>query len=301
MSHKKIGLKADIVPKVSVLPEPRVVIEDDEDEPEDEEIIDEPEDESEHDETDDENAELDRIAEKEFARIDEENSARIAQIQEQQKLVTASNKTKATSVDIQPMPLSTKRKPRTKKTYPPSESMFKELIKAMCEQRDATRKVITLARETEKCTNNEMKSLKAIVKKQKGDKPRRKPRGFALPSLISQEMVDYLLNEAKITYIDRKVSGQVVGQIKIETGCSLARNELTAALCQHFATHGMRKNEQDKRKIYLDKATTVLFGIDRDQFTKDGGQLSLQGEVIITYFELQKYLPRHCGKKALGH
>ena len=196
---------------------------------------------------------------------------------------------------------TSKRKPRTKKVYPPSDEMFDQLIKCMCELRETTRKVITLTRETQKCVNRENRELKNQVKKQKGDKPKRTPRGFAIPSLISNEMMDYLLNIAKITHVDRKVNNQVIGQVKIESGCQLARNELTSALCEHFRNSGMRKNEQDHRKIYLDSDTTKLFGIDVIQFTETGGLISENNEPIITYFDLQKYLPRHCGKNAVGH
>lgn len=194
------------------------------------------------------------------------------------------------------------RKPRTKKTYPPGDFMYEALIKALCDLREQTRKVITMARETQKCTNRETRDLKNVVKKQKGEKPKRKPRGFALPSCISNEMIDYLLNVAKITKVDRKVGKQVVGQVTIEPGCLLARNELTSALCTHFRDSGMRKDPQDHRKIYLDKVTEKLFGIDSKKFKEeDGGTLSSTGEPIITYFDLQRYLPRHCSKQAAGH
>lgn len=194
-----------------------------------------------------------------------------------------------------------KRKPRTKKVYPPSDDMFDELIKSLCDLREITRKAITLARETQKASRKEIKELNGSIKKEKSDKPTRKPRGFALPSPISDEMVDYLLNEANITQISRKVGDQVVGVVKIEHGCQLARNELTAALCTHFRTSLMRKNELDKRDIHLDGKTSRLFRIDTNKFVENGGRLSSTGEPIITYFDLQKYLPVHCGKQATGH
>lgn len=198
-------------------------------------------------------------------------------------------------------PKTTKRKQRTKKVYPPSDEMFDELIKSMCELREITRKVITLTRETQKATRKEMKELNATIKKDKSEKPVRKPRGFALPSPVSDEMVDYLINYAKITQIDRKNADQSTYPVKIEKGCLLARNELTSALCTHFKNSLMRKNELDKRDIHLDARTTQLFGIDVKTFTENGGRLSTNGEPIITYFDLQKYLPKHCGKQAKGH
>jgi hypothetical protein len=198
-------------------------------------------------------------------------------------------------------PTVQKRKPRTKKVYPPSDNMFEQLIKLMCEMREVTRKAITMTREAQKCVCREGRDFRNQIKKQKGEKPKRIPRGFAKPAAISNEMVHYLQNVAKITQVDRKIDGNVVGQIKIELGCALARNELTSALCKHFRDSGMRKNDQDHRKIYLDKVTTQLFGIDVKKFTENGGIVSENGEPIITYFDLPKYIPRHCGKNSVGH
>lgn len=192
---------------------------------------------------------------------------------------------------------TTKRKQRTKKVYPPSDEMFDELTESMCELREIARKVINLARETQKATRKEMRELNATNKKDKSEKPVRKPRGFSLPSPVSDEMVEYLINDAKITQIDRKNDDPV----KIEKGCLLARNELTSALCTHFKNSFMRKNELDKRDIYLDTKTTQLFGLNSKTFAENGGRLSTTGEPIITYFDLQKYLPKHCGKQAKGH
>lgn len=287
MSIKKPTIK-DMTPKVSILPPPRIVDEDDDDD-------ETPKmDDSEHDS----NSEVEDMDDEDEDDLNSGESANNKQTSDNlpQLKMTLNND------GVLPiLPSMPRRKPRTKKVYPSNEKMFDELIKAMCEQREATRKVITLAKETQKCVNHELKAFRSAAKKTKTDKPKRKPRGFALPSPISKEMVDYLINEAKITHIDRKVEDQVIGQIKIEYGCSLARNELTSALCRHFENHNMRKNEQDKRKIYLDKVTTKLFNIDKKQHSEAGGLLSAEGEIIITYFDLQKYLPSHCGKKATGH
>ena len=198
-------------------------------------------------------------------------------------------------VQVQP------RKPRTKKVYPPSEQMFTQLIKAQCDLRELNRKIIILCRETEKCINRELRELRNQSKKQKTEQPKRKPRGFALPSPISHEMITYLLEVAEVTSVPRKIGGQEVGKIKIEFGCSLARNELTAALCQHFRASGMRKNDADHREIHLDQVTTQLFDINPETFAEEGGRVSSIGEPIITYFDLQKFLPRHCGKQSAGH
>lgn len=195
-----------------------------------------------------------------------------------------------------------KRKPRAKKNYPPSDEMFDDLLSTMVILRDLTRKIITLTKDTQRALKSEVKDLTQTIKKERNEKPARKPRGFALPSPISNDMVDYLVNVAKITEVERKLISDVEADpehptmVKIEYGCTLARNELTSALCNHFRNAEMRKST-DKRDIHLDPKTVELFGIDPKQFAESGGRISEQGEPIITYFDLQKYLPRHCGKK----
>lgn len=196
---------------------------------------------------------------------------------------------------------STKRKQRTKKVYPPSDELFNELIQNMCDLRDLTRKIITLSKDTQRSIKKEHKDFNVRIKKEKSEKEPRKPRGFALPSPVSDEMVDYLLNVAKIPSVDRKIDEMTSNPVKIEKGCLLARNELTAALCNHFKSSQMRKNDLDKRDIHLDEKTAKLFNIDPKKFGENGGRLSQNGEPIITYFDLQKYLPRHCGKLATEH
>ena len=187
-----------------------------------------------------------------------------------------------------------KRKPRTKKVYQSSEQLFEQLDASLIKLRELQRQIITLTRETQKSVKNEMRLISHQIHKDKSDNLVRKPRGFALPSPVSEAMVDYLVNVAKITEIERKVAGQDPIIIKIENGCKLARNELTSALCTHFRQAMMRKNDADKREIYLDQITAQLFGIDPKTFEQKGGHLSPSGEPIITYFDLQKYLPKHC-------
>jgi hypothetical protein len=190
-----------------------------------------------------------------------------------------------------------KRKPRTKKVYPPSEEMLDNLIKSLCELRDVSRKMVSLARDTQKAIRRENREVNQTHKKEKVVESEVKPRGFALPSRVSNEMIDYLLNDAKITQIERMINGKP-SLVMVERGCLLARNELTSALCKHFRSSQMRKNELDKRQIYLDPKTTRLFRIDLTKFA-NSGRLSPQGEPIVTYFDLQKYLAIHCGKSVM--
>ena len=187
------------------------------------------------------------------------------------------------------------RKKRTKKIYPPSKEIFEELINTLSDMREISRKLILLAKEAQKSSKNESKELGIKIKKTRPEKTTRKPRGFALPSLISDEMVNYLISEAKVTQIERNVEDTTI-YVKIERGCLLARNELTSILCNHFKNSQMRKNENDKRDIHLDRQTTQLFGIDIKQFEENGGRISSEGEPIITYFDLQRYISHHYPK-----
>jgi hypothetical protein len=188
------------------------------------------------------------------------------------------------------------RKQRGKNLTPPTDEVFNELTQSICELKELTRRVMVLSKAAQQASKKELRDLHILLKKKNNDGPPRKPRGFALPSLISDEMVDYLLNVAKITTITRKTTDTTI-EVPISPGCMLARNELTSALCSHFKSSSMRKNKSDKREIHLDTRTVQLFGIDLKIFKENGGLLSPEGEPIITYFDLQKYLPKHCGKK----
>lgn len=127
-------------------------------------------------------------------------------------------------------------------------------------------------------------------------KVERKPTGFARPRGLSDEMLHFLTDTAKITEIEVNRKDEDISSVKIENGCKLARNELTKALCQHFKNTGMIKDDKDKRKIFLDQSTQKLFRINTEDFKKSGGVLSDDNEPIITYFNLQTYLPIHCLK-----
>ena len=128
-------------------------------------------------------------------------------------------------------------------------------------------------------------------------KQTRKPTGFARPRGLSDEMIQFLNSHAGIKEIKVSRKDDDVQSVKIEQGCKLARNELTKALCDYFKDSNMRKDPEDKRKIFLDDATRKLFRIDLNEFKSGGGTVSETGEPVITYFALQKYLPIHCLKE----
>ena len=128
-------------------------------------------------------------------------------------------------------------------------------------------------------------------------KQTRKPTGFARPRGLSDEMIQFLNSHAGIKEIKVSRKDDDVQSVKIEHGCKLARNELTKALCDYFKDSNMRKDPEDKRKIFLDDATRKLFRIDLNEFKSSGGTVTDSGEPVITYFALQKYLPIHCLKE----
>jgi len=151
-----------------------------------------------------------------------------------------------------------------------------------------------------------LKSIKKYVvqneKLLKKNKPKpkqpREPTGFACPRQLSEEMITYLRNQADLKELT-VIRGKEIPQesvVNITSGCLLARNELTKALCNHIKGSGMQKNPKDKREIYLDEATAKLFHIDSNEFQSSGGKLSEEGEPIVTFFNLQKYLAVHFTK-----
>ena len=127
-------------------------------------------------------------------------------------------------------------------------------------------------------------------------KQSRKPTGFAKPRGLSDEMINFLNQNVGIGELAVSRKDDPTTSVKIEKGVKLARNELTKALCDHFKNSNMRKDPEDQRKLYLNEATRKLFRIDLGEFKKNGGTVSDNNEAVITYFDLQKYLPVHCLK-----
>ena len=107
-----------------------------------------------------------------------------------------------------------------------------------------------------------MKEMKEINKKKgkKSDRPKREPSGFAKPSLISQELCDFLGKE---------------------TGTELARTEVTKHLTTYIKANNLQAPE-DKRKILPDAKLKKLLRVQKGDDN--------------TYFNLQKYLKPHFPK-----
>lgn len=99
--------------------------------------------------------------------------------------------------------------------------------------------------------------IKALVKKSKRC---HKPSGFNKPSLISDEMIEFLI---------------YTGDYK---GVYMSRTEVAKCINEYVILHNLR-DDKNGRIIYPDKILSVLLGTtDEDQ---------------LTYFNLQKYIKHH--------
>jgi len=172
-------------------------------------------------------------------------------------------------------------------------TMIDEQISHNDEEKSRLKEGTRVLREVRKYVTRSDQQHKKVNAKPKQS---RKPTGFARPRGLSDEMITFLNKNAGIAELDVARKDDPTTSVKIAKGVKLARNELTKALCHHFKNSNMRKDPDDQRKIYLDDATRKLFRIDLAEFKKNGGNVSEGNEAVITYFDLQKYLPVHCLK-----
>ena len=112
----------------------------------------------------------------------------------------------------------------------------------------------------EKNVTKELNIANKIIEKNK-NRPKRKPSGFAVKSMISEDL--------------RKFMG-------IEKGEMCARTDVTKFLIKYIKENNLQ-NKSDKRIIEPDDKLQSLLEVP------DGD--------IITYFSLQKYMNRHFPKK----
>ena len=108
------------------------------------------------------------------------------------------------------------------------------------------------------------KSYRTMAR-QKNSKPKKKepriPTGFAKPSVISEELCDFL--------------GKPYGS-------EIARTEVTKFMSEYIRKHSLQ-HHKDKRKIVPDRKLTKL--------------LKLQKNDHLTYFNLQKFMKHHFSTK----
>ena len=115
-------------------------------------------------------------------------------------------------------------------------------------------------RALEKKTTREFKVVQKQNAKRKRKQGNRSPSGFVKPTLISNELADFL---------------------KKAQGSEMARTEVTREINAYIREHNLQDKENG-RKINADKKLTSLLKLKKDD--------------ELTYFNLQKYMSHHFAK-----
>ena len=137
-----------------------------------------------------------------------------------------------------------------------------EKISAILEEQEKCISSMKNAYDTMKLKQKQLKKLLVKLeqksnKKQK-PKPARKPCGFARPSIVSNELCDFM---------------------KLPHESAVSRTEVTKALVQYIKEHNLQ-NQANKRQILPDERLYQLFGEEARK-------------TDITYFTMQKFMNKH--------
>ena len=117
----------------------------------------------------------------------------------------------------------------------------------------------------------EMRNLKKQIKKLKPQKnkkvlkPDRKPHGFAVPSIVSEELCAFM---------------------KVEKGTLVSRTNVTKRLTEYISENKLQ-NPENRRQIVPDTILSSLLG----ESAKDA---------YLTHFTIQKYMNHHFTKATVS-
>ena len=112
----------------------------------------------------------------------------------------------------------------------------------------------------EKRTSKQLKAAEKASSKRKRKLGTRAPSGFVKPTRISDELA---------TFLSKPI------------GSEMARTDVTSEINKYIVSNNLR-DKDNGRKILPDKALSTLLNIDSD--------------VVLTYFNLQKYMSPHFHK-----
>ena len=152
-------------------------------------------------------------------------------------------------------PLSTES--NTESSSPSLEEQFASVTQKLADLKTLQ---VTLTTELKLLHKNTTKHLKNMNKKKKkvhNDKKPRAPSGFAKPAKMSKELCDFL-NEP--------------------VGTEMARTVVTKHITNYVKEHNLQ-NQENRRQILCDDKLMNLLKVD--------------DTVVLTYFNLQKYMKVH--------
>ena len=153
---------------------------------------------------------------------------------------------------------------QTAGSEPDISQNFKDLLEKLSSQATAIKTLTVEVKRLEKRVSKEFKEASRKNKKgtykKSSDKPKRAPSGFAKPSLISDELSNFLGKNS---------------------GVEMARTEVTKYITQYIKENGLQ-NPSNKRHILPDTKLKALLNV------KESDE--------VTYFNLQKYMKHHFPK-----
>jgi chromatin remodeling complex protein RSC6 len=134
---------------------------------------------------------------------------------------------------------------------------FKNVLDTLTTFKHSMTALQTQIKFLEKGVTKELKQVHSKIKKKK--EIQRKPSGFATPSMISNELCNFMGKEPN---------------------SKIARTEVTKFVIQYIKDKQLQYKE-NKKIIVPDDNLSKLLGVENDN------------ETVITYFNIQRYMNKH--------